>query len=135
MNDRLASISAMKTKRNARAYASDASSVVPGVDQSNRARAKALVVKLLSPLSARLLLVVVDLFERRVEVVHAASSRVHVRAASQAEVAANQKAGREAAMATVRAKPASEIVCAPVSKAVRRHRVSRLCLRVAGGRN
>ena len=56
----------------------------------------------------------------------------HMRAASQAEVTAKRKAGAEAAH---RAKTASEIVCAPASKAVRRHRVSRVCLRVAGGRN
>ena len=43
---------------------------------------------------------------------------------------ANRKAGAAAGAAaraaTVRAKPASEIVCASASKAVRRHRVSRL---------
>ena len=50
----------------------------------------------------------------------------HVCAASQAKVS-------EVRSAAQRARPASEIVCAPASKAVRRHRVSRVCLRVAGG--
>ena len=103
----------MKTKPNARAYASDASSVVPGVDQSNRARAKALVVKPLSPLSASSpLLVVVDLFERRVEVVHA----------EEAEPRARPRPGTPSPAGRRRRRRGAHVLCAVRRRPCRRSR-------------